>query len=248
MSDAGASGGFDTGRSLKLAMTIMAHDPPKFILFALIFAGAPDAAMTYVTSHYSELGLADLGFWVTMVATVLVSLLGATALQAVIAHGVLSKFNGDQPNRDDTRFGWVGQMLRLTALCLVTTLGIMGGFILLIIPGVILSMAWFVVVPAMVTERLGVMPSIKRSNHLTGNARGAIFGLCFVIGLAGVVLGWLTQLLISAVGDPVFAVIAGPVLQAATGLASAVVAVAVYHQLRQSQEGTPVDRLAAVFD
>ncbi|MBS0297563.1 MAG: hypothetical protein JSR45_14740 [Proteobacteria bacterium] len=74
-------------------------------------------------------------------------------------------------------------LLPALGLAVVSQIGITVGLILLIVPGVILALMWSVAVPSMYVERLGVLDALKRSTQLTGNHRGAIFGLMLVLGL-----------------------------------------------------------------
>lgn len=244
MTDIAVHGRFEAGRVLKGALALLKRAPLKLVLWAIVFAGLPDAAANYINMRFStpEATFTSLNGWLLLVATALTSMLGLVALQAVVTRHAMP--NGDGA-RD--RFGGLSDYVALAALGLVTSLGIVGGFILLVIPGVILSMAWLVVVPAMMTERLGVMEAIRRSNTLTGDAKGHIFGLSVVIGLAGWLAAWLIGLTTGALDIALVTQIASPALQTLTGLASALFAVAVYQELRLNKEGTPTDRLIEVF-
>ena len=99
----------------------------------------------------------------------------------------------------------------------------------------------------MVIERLGVMDSIRRSNVLTGNAKGLIFGLWAATGVIGGVASWLLGLMTEAVDIAAVSLISGPALQVLVGLINSVLAVAIYQELRWSKEGGPSERLAEVF-
>lgn len=244
MTDVAIHGRFEPGRVLKGALTLLKRAPLKLTLWAIVLAGLPDAAANYVNGHFStpETTFTSLNGWLLLVATVLTSMLGLVALQAAVTRHTMLDGDGAWD-----RFGGLSDYVALAALGLVTSLGIVGGFILLVVPGVILSMAWLVVVPAMVTERLGVMESIRRSNTLTGDAKGHIFGLSLAIGLAGGLASWLVGLITGALDIALVTQIASPALQALTGLVSAVFAVAVYQELRLNKEGTPTDRLVEVF-
>lgn len=57
------------------------------------------------------------------------------------------------------------------------------GFLLLIVPGVILSLMFAVCVPAAVVERLGPVEALKRSNELTNGYKGLIFMTYFLWGI-----------------------------------------------------------------
>lgn len=248
MSTDATPAGLDTGRAIKRASALLKRDPLKLLLWSVVFAGLPDAATTYVSERFSRPETAfSLNGWIQLVAVILASMLGLVALQAVVARRAARDFESPRAYSGEAPFGGVSDYLALAALALVTSLGIIAGFILLVIPGIILSLAWMVVTPVMVTERLGVMDSIRRSNALTGNAKGAIFGLWVTIGLIGGLAAWLVGLLTNAVDVPLVTLIAGPALQILVGLVNSVLAVAIYQELRWSKEGGPTERLAEVF-
>lgn len=239
---------FDAGRTLKRAFALLKSSPLKFLLWSVAFAGLPDAAMTYASQRFSraESAFTSPTNWLLLTGTVLTSMLGSFALQAVIASRAARDDDG-RGYSSPAAFGGPSDWLALGTLALVASLGIMAGFILLVIPGIILSLAWLVAVPAMVTERLGVMESIRRSNALTGNARGAIFGLSVAVGLAGWLGSWLFALVVAALDVPQFDLAAALANQTVIGLANALFAVAVYQELRWNKDGSPTDRLAEVF-
>ncbi|CAN5478676.1 hypothetical protein BH10PSE3_BH10PSE3_22640 [soil metagenome] len=233
---------FKTGLALRSTFDILRQDAIKLVPLAALFIGLPEAAITYITGYFANAsgGVSDFRTWIMVAVSMLVAILSTSLLQAMVAR-IASK------SRRSTDFG-VGDVFAVVALGLVTSLGILGGFVLLIIPGIILSLAWFVAVPVMVIERVGIKESIGRSNKLTGNARGAIFGLALVIGLASLLLGWLFQLVADAAHDTVISIVTSSVAQTISGLFNAALAVAVYNELRSSQEGSLAEDLEAIFD
>lgn len=228
---------FSAGRAISAAAALVAREPLKILLSALLLAGLPDWATTYLSERFAlnEQDFMAVFGWTAV--SILMMLATNTALQAAVA--VIAQ---DRP-----RSNTAALVVPVVALSLVTGLGVMAGFVLLIVPGIILSLAWYVAAPAMVAERLGVVAAIKRSNHLTGNARGAIFGLSLAIGLVAMLFGWLTQLVSSAVDNAVFSAIATAAVQTLIGAISASLALSVYEELRHSQEGTADQALEAVF-
>lgn len=240
---------FNTGRAVKRATELLKRDPLKLVLWSVVFAGLPDAAMTYVSNHAfrAENAFASPTAWLLLAATALASMLGLVALQAVIARRIASDHGGSRAYSGEAAFGGPSDYLALATLGVVTSLGILAGFILLVIPGIILSLAWIVVTPVMVIERLGVMDSIRRSNSLTGNAKGPIFSLWVATGVIGGGASWLLGLMTKALDISVVTQISGPALQVVVGLINSVLAVAIYQELRWSKEGGPSERLAEVF-
>ena len=86
--------------------------------------------------------------------------------------------------------------LPLIGLSILFGLGIMFGLILLIVPGIMLMVAWAVAVPALVVERCGVIDALRRSAELTKGSRWKIFGLFLII----LVIYWIVSVVVGYVG------------------------------------------------
>lgn len=121
------------------------------------------------------------------------------------------------------------------------------GFVLLIVPGLLLSTIWFVALPACIVERLGPSTSLRRSLQLTNGHRWKVFGLVLLLLIpvvgSSLVGSWLraaTSTFIAVVGELLCTAIA-------TAIAAAVVVVT-YYDLRAVGEGPEIERLAVVFD
>lgn len=73
-----------------------------------------------------------------------------------------------------------GRYAAVLGIVLLTGLGILGGFILLIIPGLILMVRWFMSVPSMLAENLSVTDGIRASWTTSTHHVGSIFALILV--------------------------------------------------------------------
>jgi len=80
---------------------------------------------------------------------------------------------------------------RLIHISLEVGLRVLLGFLLLIVPGVLLTLRYALVIPAAVLEDLGVRQSLSRSGELTRGHRGRIF-LVYVLLLVLVTIGTMT--------------------------------------------------------
>jgi len=120
----------------------------------------------------------------------------------------------------------------LILAALLTGIGIAIGFVLLIIPGLILLTIWSVYAPAIVLEGKGVVDSLRRSRELVRGNGWQVFGIIVVFFLLFVVLG----ILVSAIGGAagaVLRVIANIFTAPFVALASAVV----YFELLGARDG-----------
>ncbi len=68
-------------------------------------------------------------------------------------------------------------MLRLIAVTLLVTLGVTGGALLCVVPGVILLVFWVVAAPAVVLERCGPVTAMRRSWRLVRGSWWRVFGI-----------------------------------------------------------------------
>lgn len=75
-------------------------------------------------------------------------------------------------------------------VALLFALGVSVGFVLLVIPSVILLLAWSVTGPVIVAERTGITEAFRRSQALTDNTRGRIFLLNVAAGLMTAIFHW----------------------------------------------------------
>ena len=158
-----------------------------------------------------------------------------------------------------TPAAYVGPALRnvvpITVLSLV--IGILAGigFMLLIIPGLILYAMYCVTTPAILIDKAG-FGAMGRSASLTKEYRWPIIGVLIVLGICTLALSFVITfvigMIIAALGPGAFGVVAGLVIYALMtaityGL-SGIGAALIYARLRDIKEGVSVDSLADVFD
>ena len=90
----------------------------------------------------------------------------------------------DQPTTTDAVFKIAARKFwPMLGLAILFGLGVFLGCILLIVPGMILALAWSVAFPALVLEDRGIVDSFKRSAALTRGKRWSIFLLFFMVGI-----------------------------------------------------------------
>lgn len=122
------------------------------------------------------------------------------------------------------------------------------GFLLLLIPGVMLAVRYNVSIPACVIEEQGPIDSLGRSAELTKGFRWTIFGLALVFGAPTLIV----TLAISAFAVRAFGIVPGMIMlkswSALIAPLSTTLSTTIYHELRSAKEGGDVGRLATVFD
>ncbi len=250
----GATSRFEIGRVASRTFGVIGRNLSVFGLLALLLAGIPEGAARYLNAAVIKAN----GWEAALVslAASLLSFAGVCLLQASLIHGAVADLNGRKASFGDclatgAKFVWpvIGLSILTGVIC-----GI--GFILFIVPGVMMATAWCVNIPVVVTERSGVFAAFGRSADLTRGYRWPIFGLMLIF----VVTVWITDALgavlsggldfhhlaKNAFDAPTWAVLTG--LQVVQSLIAAAGVAAIYYELRAIKEGIGPATLAAVFD
>ncbi len=202
------------------------------LLYTFYFFGYSD---TFFGAEGAQWGRFFFHFAAMMAVGALCQLLGSAALAHVVGRWL----------RDETVVlaESVGIALPslglLVVLVTVQSIGILFGYLLLILPGIVLSIGWSVSVPAMVLERLGVTQALGRSWELTEGNRVPIFFAFFILGGLSAAVEWVVGMVMR--GQGVLAVDL-----ALTTLFTALQAVLlglIYFKLRAAADGVTIDRV-----
>jgi hypothetical protein len=184
----------------------------------------------------------------------LIYIVFAYLLQAALVYGTISTLNGRKASFTDCLATGVQHALPLTVIAILALLGFMLGFLLLIVPGVILALMWSVLTPVRVTERTGILETFGRSAALTRGYRGSIFGLAVIYMVLVVVVDLivrpLTGLSVIPTSGPRFSIsyiIVTALVRVVLHLVAATGVASIYYELRMVKEGIGPEQLAAVF-
>ncbi len=242
---------FAIGRVISNSFSAIGGAPLAFLAIALVFGGLPSLLvgvaigdvtanpqaavlnMSRVTSSYGGILLLRALLWPF-----------AQGMLMLLALDVLTGRVADVGRAAGSALRtWVFAI----ALTLLTWIGIAIGLMVLVIPGLVLLLNWFVAMPVLFAERKGVFDSFGRSTDLLRGMRwrlllllmiGAV--LWFLATLVGGVLqatlpdSWMAQ-----AGNVVFATLGAMVMPAVTA--------AVYHEAVVAKEGRGGRDLDDVF-
>jgi hypothetical protein len=92
-------------------------------------------------------------------------------------------------------------LLPLIGAGILAGIGIAIGFILIIVPGLILLTIWSVVAPAIVAERKGVFEAFGRSRELVKGHGWQVFGVIVVLFLLQLIVGGIVQAIFRSASD-----------------------------------------------
>ena len=182
----------------------------------------------------------------------IISMILALLVQGAMAYAVYRALCGNTASLGESIQRGMARFIPLLLAAILSGLGIGIGSMLLLIPGIILTCMWAVVIPACVVEGLGPVQSLSRSAELTSGHRLTIFGLALVYYL--LVFG-INFLLVVVVEDMTVTATTPLIVNLVNGLLLLVpetiylvMLVVIYYTLRAAKEGVGVDKLANVFD
>jgi hypothetical protein len=108
------------------------------------------------------------------------------------------------------------------------------GFVLLIVPGLILLTIWAVLAPAIVIERRGVIESFRRSRELVKGYGWPVFGTVICAFLITAVVGLVLVSIAAAIADgPILRIVLGLLASSVTAPIIALVSGVLYYRLLQ---------------
>jgi hypothetical protein len=179
-------------------------------------------------------------YWVAVILVSGLSLF-ALACQLGIAIGDLE---GRRPSLPEVFRAALGKILPLLGASFLLALGIMFGFLLLFVPGVILGLMWIIAIPVVAAETSNPIKALGRSRALTRGNRWRILGLALLLWLVIIVVELIfvgsTRSFgaVAQVAAPGFLTIAAiSLFSVALSLVISVGSAALYTQLRELKGG-----------
>ena len=114
-----------------------------------------------------------------LVAAFLVSPL----ISALHIHAVAEVRAGRAPRLRDIAARGMQVLPTAAATAIMSALGVLVGFVMLIVPGIVLAFRWYVAVQAAAIEHEGWLPALRRSRQLTVGVYGHLFGFGILVGV-----------------------------------------------------------------
>jgi hypothetical protein len=246
---------FRTGRVIRRMIEAARDNAAAFGLLCFLLAVLPQAGFGVL--EVTVLPKPAPGDWVaaargapgeSFVTTFMGIMLGVALL-----HGAISGWRG---RRLSARECFAANQVFGTVF-LIRVLGafaILFASLLLIVPGVMLALAWSMAVPVAVEERLGLVRSFGRSLVLTRHNRWSILLAVLTIGALGILALTVLltafaglSLLIPAAADPLSELLIQPVSLAGLTLIGALGSASIYYELKLIKEGPGPVEAASVF-
>jgi hypothetical protein len=185
------------------------------ILSALLIAAAPALALV----------------------SLVISLVATTLFTGMIVELVADLQDG---RRDASVRGLLGAATpvlgELILVGIAAGVGVVIGFVLIVIPGLILITVWSVAAPVVVLERPGGLRALRRSRELVRGNGWQVFGVVFVLGILVVGVGLAIELAADSAGSGA-GIIARAIIGVLTAPLSALAAAVLYFELRGASAG-----------
>ncbi|HEU0098510.1 MAG TPA: hypothetical protein VFQ67_07020 [Allosphingosinicella sp.] len=195
---AGEDRSVSIGRVFSRAFGTIASNPLATLGIAFLFSALPGLAVLYVAQELQ-------GFWTENLelvgpATIIAMAVFSSLLyilfwiitQGALVRATVAFSEGRKASVGESVMAGLRVALPLVLLGVMSAIALIFGFLLLIVPGVILYVMWSVAAPALVEERLGPVEALGRSSDLTRGTRWKVFGLILIL----VVMYWLFAALV----------------------------------------------------
>lgn len=204
------------------------------LLFLALAAGVivPYEVIVLAATGAGPFAQGSLGFGVSSLLTLIELALIGPLVSALHVHAVSDVSEGRKPRLASVSRRGLRVLPVVAAAAIIAWLGILLGFLALIVPGIILSLRWYVVAQAAAIEHEGWLPALRRSRQLTaGHYRHLVVFAIYVTLITSVP----TLLVGFAFGHETTTVASfsvGVALQVVTWSVSALAAALMYFDLR----------------
>jgi hypothetical protein len=261
MTDITQPAALDIGRVIQETFAVLRRHLVTFLILALILVGVPRVLLGVLqvgmlraaigTGSFAMLGPA---MYFGLLGG-LVALVTSFVLQATIISGAAADLNGRPVSVAESLRVGLRAFLPLIGLSILLGIAVCFGFILLVIPGILMALAWCVAVPVYVCEQPGIIASFERSAELTRDNRLRIFALGCIFFVAGIIVSIVGTVLSGILGAAslgfyayVSAAIVSPLVAAVLGALGSTLSAVLYVELRRVREGAGPSSLASMFD
>lgn len=267
MASAAASGdrSVSVGRVFNRAFGTVGASPVATLGIAFLFGGLPSIALGFALQRYGGWATSLIGDFGVVALTLLI-FAAALALgiitQGALVRATIAHADGRVAGFSESASAGLAVALPLFVMALLSGIGIGLGFVLLVVPGLMLYVIWAVAGPALVEERLGPIRALGRSRDLTRGARWKVFGVAIVVSVAtwigAALVGLLNVGLLGGSADllsldgidprmPIAYYAVNALFQTVSLALWGVVQASLYVELREWREGPRTDALADIF-
>lgn len=249
------------GRVLSRAFETMGSNPVAIFGISLLFGAVPGLVTNYIgeglRANAKPFDLAIVGF---SIVSALLGIVFTMLVQGALVRATVAHSEGRVASFGECALAGLRVVLPLFFLGVLLGLGVVFGFLLLIVPGVMLYVMWIVAAPALVEERIGVFEAFGRSRYLTKGARWSVFAICLIF----VVMYWIFSAVTSSLllatygfqglaaaiqrgGLPIWYILITVIVSTLINAVVATIQTSLYVELKTWKDGPGTETLADVF-
>jgi uncharacterized membrane protein len=188
-----------------------------------------------------------------------ISALATTIVQAAIIHAATAQLGGRSSSFAEAAKEATSSLPTLIGIAFVYWIGVLGGLVLLIVPGLIWAASRAVAIPVFMVEHTSLSDALRRSRELTAGHRWPIFWLGIAYLICAGTLGVMSSIPVLIFADADDPASVSPLLGVVTAFLLAIASItidliggagsaAIYNELRLAKEGIAAEDTAAVFD
>lgn len=184
-------------------------------------------------------------YWITLFGGILVA--------AFVQSGLIAGLLGDHTSFADCASNAARNFLPLLCVTILWYLGVAIGWMLLVVPGIMLITMWSVALPAVIADNTGISGAFGRSRALTKGLRWQVFGTLLIFLIVFVIVSFAAQgfsstgMLMMYKNNFPLALGVGVISNTIITLLLTSFLVSLYKELRTTKEGTGQSGLAEIF-
>ncbi|MBK8161300.1 MAG: hypothetical protein IPK59_21965 [Rhodospirillaceae bacterium] len=247
---------FGIGKVLGTSLAILGRNFIPFAIIATVVQLPTLLTQLYLdpnlNANSATVVVPDAGATFTYVAIlVLVSAIANGFTTATLVYGSFQDLRGQKIGLGECFSRAIGvlPMIAIGAVCYGLLVGL--GTMLLVIPGIIIAVVYWLYVPAIVVEKKGLGAAFTRSGELTKGKRWSIFAILLLVGLVSIGIELLVgfgAVMLGAMASVNMIVIVSYALNAIIGAFFSVSNAVTYYYLRADKEGVDIEDIARLFD
>jgi hypothetical protein len=181
--------------SVILASVLLPVQVVSSVLMATVVPNPEDMAAGRM-GGMEDMGLSAMtGFWVMIGVSTLVFFLFHSLAQGAVTWGIAEVYLGKSVTAAECIKTAFRKWPVLITTAIVNWIGIVGGSMLCLVPGIYLVFAWFVIYPVLMIEGLPMMQVFGRSRTIMKGHKGKAFVVGLVLTVIGGGIGFLADII-----------------------------------------------------
>lgn len=206
-----------------------------FVIALIVFAVVNLAYALFASAVDAESGG---GIVLTGLVAFVVTIVGGMWLTGALVHAVVDARDGELSTSVGEAFARARPFIGVLILAsLLAALGILGGLILLIVPGVILMVRWSLVAQVVVLEGRRPKAALGRSNDVVRGDSWPVLALIVIVAVLGAIASGLLQAAFSAFPTFVEVVLGQTIANAVVQPFSVIALTLAFLRLREVRDG-----------